>query len=129
MEKFSNVKYIDAKYTHEIVGLSDIALDHHEAYGKLSTNSSGDYILEYVITDNPDFQNKIMEGLIMPKESLTSEYTKQEHKIKCNLENINIGDKIEINWKDIVHIVDSTQRECSVMYTEGILHTYGRSGG
>ena len=126
MEKFLKIEYIDAKYTNQAVSLVIVILDAHQAYGSLATTSNSDYILDYVVTDNPNFKNKIMEGLILPKGSLVSEYKDknyQEQFIKSFNDNgIKIKDKVEITWKDVVHVIDSTQVECSIMYTEGIIH-------
>ena len=74
MNKFSGLKYIDAKYAYQQLGLSDLHLDKHQAYGSFFTNAEGDYIVSYVLSNNPNFKNKIMEGLILPKGSLLSEH-------------------------------------------------------
>lgn len=67
-----------------------------------------------------------MEGLILPKGSRVLEYVDKKYQddfLKSLEEcDVKIKDKVEITWKDIAHVIDSTQAECSMMYTEGVLH-------
>jgi hypothetical protein len=125
MNEFQKIEYIDAMYNTFDLALDlnyvdNLKLKIHVAYGILSVNEEGDYILEYVKKVNQEIQdNKIVEGLILPKGSLYEEYSDSNFQKNFTSKE---GDKVSITWKDIVNVVNLDRRDCSVMETSGVVY-------
>lgn len=117
MEKISNIKYIDASYFYNKNLPTKLSI--HEAYGYMR-KSKKNITIEFIkqISKNKD-NKQIIKGLIIPANALTS--LNKNFEIQ-GLQKIKIGSNISVVWRDIVYIANMPKRDCSIMYSEGILY-------
>lgn len=120
-EKIVSIKYIDAYYVYAGVWTKKIKFKLCSAYGYLTENTY-DYFLTFIKDDDILVKNKKMiRGLIIPKTAVNHNLNKNRALFK----NLKIGDKILLQWKDIIHVKNAYRSSSSVMETEGILTRMG----
>ncbi len=117
MSKIYNIHYVDAYYLYDDE-IGETKLSPHEAYGYMEKNN--DNLVIIFIKKVEDSQNQIIvKGLVIPNTALISALGSATNDIL--LRNIEVGSRIKIEWQDIVYVANILRRDCSVMYTEGVL--------
>ncbi len=121
MDKFKKIEYIDAKYIYSDSDFEtlNLKLDKHTAFGYISTNKTGDYIVEYIkkiINNKTKESDLLIEGLILPNGAVTDEVKFLDTRNYGQIDN-----NIEIFWDDVVHVINNNRYDVSKMHTTGVL--------
>lgn len=120
--KVHRIEYVDAHYYYrERLGQTKLA--PHSAYGYVKENN-GNIIITFIRKERgSNYQinkkDSLVKGLIIPNTALISVVQKYKTDI---LEDVGLGKKIEITWRDVIFVANNPVYACPVMLTKGILH-------
>lgn len=121
MEKIYKIKYVDASYSYE-EKINQEGLDVCEAYGYVEKNGNNiivNFLKKVGVVDNlMKSKEKIADGLVIPDTALISRVKLYKTDILNNME---IGQSVSLNWRDVIHVANLPVYECPIMYTEGTL--------
>jgi len=123
MDEVYRVEYVDAYYIYEDE-LGETKLSPHEAFGYVERKGDSiviRFIKKVIEEGKPDTSDPdhIPEGLVIPDTALLS--INKDFKLPA-LDTIRISSSVIVTWRDVVHVGNMVRTDCSVMYTEGILH-------
>lgn len=123
MNKVYKIYYVDARYSYEKKILMNVKLPLYSAYGYLKEMADCFIVIFVKLVSSKDKEDDTLRmGLVLPKGSLLS--TNEQTKIPA-LKNIRLGTRVVVVLRDIVFFESTKRRECSLMYTEGILAKKG----
>ncbi len=119
MEKIYKIQYVDARYSYEKKINTKSKLPLHEAYGYIEERKDCTLVI-FVKSLLPSIKwgDTLLMGLILPKRATIS--LNEQTKIPA-LKNIRVGTRVVVILQDIVFFESTGRRDCSTMYTEGIL--------
>lgn len=116
MSKIYNIHYVDAYYSYDNE-IGETKLSPHEAYGYVEKNNDN-LVIIFIKKGGAEKDQNIIKGLIMPNTALISTLGSVGNDI---LSNVEVGSRIKMEWRDIVYVANQPRRDCSMMYTEGVL--------
>ena len=123
MSQIYNIKYIDAHhgYGSEIPDIENLPVQ--EAYGYVERNGENILVIYAKkagtnIRGIKDSKEKILAGLIIPDTALLSVVESFDTHI---LDDIKLGTKIEVIWRDVTFGAEMLRRDVSVMNSKGTL--------
>ena len=113
-----NIKYIDAYYATRDRNNFFGVLRTHEAHGYLEMTEK-DVIVYFIQKIEKDTSGVISKGLMIPRTNLLS-YVETFDPTPIT-DTLCFGERIEVIWRDVVHVELVAWQEASTMRTRGIL--------
>jgi len=124
MEEIYKIKYVDAYYIFENE-IGTTKLSPHEAFGYVKKNRDNiiiTFVKKVSVSGGQERANDnfIVKGLVIPDSALLSVSKDFKITIPSNLKESSL---VAVAWRDVVYVGNTERRDCSVMYSEGILHS------
>lgn len=137
MEKIYRIEYADAHYSYEpdlytkgyyIDGkdlrVESTSVHFFSAHGYLETHD-GNIVIAFIkkrgvlLKDTIEKGENIVKGLVLPDTALLSNVRTSSRNV---LKEVKIGLRVAVTWRDVVYVANQPRYDCSIMYTEGVLH-------